>query len=92
MPVIPAGHRAPHVLSDYLCRHTCPTCAGNGWEDRFNGELMRAERVAIWGPRSLRRMARELDIPPSRLSEMERGVQQFDEDTARRFLVALGIL
>jgi hypothetical protein len=38
-------------------------------------------------------MAREIGVPKQRLSEMELGrLREFDEDTARAYLTALGIL
>ncbi len=88
---IPAGYRGPHILADYIATRRCKTC-GECTEKFFAGRVMRAERIAAWGPESLRRMARELDIPKSTLSEMERGKLDFTEDQARAYLVALGIL
>src|SRR6476620_4718553 len=91
---IPAGYRGPHVLADYLFTRPCPGCGGTGEEKYFPGELLRAEREAAWGRRSLRRMSRELGIPLTTLGEKERGFRgsYFTEDEARRYLTALGIL
>jgi hypothetical protein len=89
---VPAGVRAYHVLADYVFTRRCPTC-GECTEKYIYGDLLRAEREAAWGPRSLSRMAREIGVPKQRLSEMERGkLREFDEDTARAYLSALGIL
>ena len=87
---IPAGVRGPHVLADFLAVRPCPSCAGEGSERYFPGEIMRDCREgAGW---SLRRMARELGIPPPSLSEKERGLRDFTEEEARAYLSALGIL
>lgn len=90
--VIPAGFSGPHTLADFRFRRPCRSCAGEGTEDYFPGEVLRDYRESAWGKRSLRRMAREIGIPATSLSAMERGERDFDEDTARRFLMALGIL
>lgn len=91
--VIPAGNNtAPHFLADFLLARRCKTCDGDGYENYFEGSLMRDCRIAAWGPESLRRMARELSVAPSRISRMERNQIDFTEDIARRFLTALGIL
>ena len=87
MSVIP-GVRGPHVLADYLHTRKCQSCDGEGTELYFDG--LREEREAAgW---SLRRMARELGMPPTSLSEKERGLRDFTEDEARRYLTALGVL
>jgi hypothetical protein len=91
MSVLP-GHRGPHDLADYVFTRQCGRC-GEETEKYIDGDLLRAEREAAWGPRSLSRMAREIGVPKQRLSEMELGkLREFDEDTARAYLVALGIL
>lgn len=89
---IPCGYGGPHILTDFMFSRPCKACDGEGTESYFSGEVMRGYREEIWGKRSLRRMAREIQVSPSSLSDMERGVAEFDEDTARRFLTALGIL
>lgn len=88
---IPAGYRGPHVLADYLLTRRCGRC-GERTERYFDGGLLRAERVAAWGPRSLNRMARELGMPASSLSAKERGLADFTEDEARAYLSALGLI
>lgn len=90
--VIPAGHRAPHVLTDFMFTRRCKACEGKRSEDYFDGPTMRSYREGIWGEGSMRRMAREIDVPPSRLSRMERNALEWNEDIARRYLTALGIL
>lgn len=89
---IPAGHRAPHTLKDFMFSRPCKTCDGEGTEVYFSGEVMRSYREDIWGEGSMRRMAREIDVPPSRLSRMECGLLDWTEDIARAYLTALGIL
>lgn len=85
---IPAGFRGPHVLADFLHTRKCRSCDGEGTELYFDG--LREEREAAgW---SLRRMARELRMPPTSLSEKERGLRDFSEEEARAYLSALGIL
>lgn len=88
---IPAGHRSPLVLADFLKLRRCRTC-GQLTESYFEPSTMRAYRLATWGDRSLRRMARELKIPPSSLRDMESGNMDFTEDLARAYLTALGII
>lgn len=90
--VLPAGHRGPHTFEDYVFSRPCRACEGEGRELYVEGSLLRAERLAIWGERSLRRMARELGMSPATLSQMERGILDFKEDTARAYLCALGVL
>lgn len=90
--VIPAGHRAPHVLTDFMFTRPCKACDGEGSEAYFDGPVMRSYREEIWGEGSMRRMARELAVQPSRLSRMERNALEWTEDVARAYLVALGIL
>jgi ribosome-binding protein aMBF1 (putative translation factor) len=85
---IPAGFRGPHVLADWLHTRPCQSCQGEGSESYFDG--LREEREGEgW---SLRRMAKELGIPPSSLSAKETGKADFTEDEARRYLTALGLI
>ena len=85
MSVLP-GVRGPHALADFLAVRPCPSCAGEGSERYFPGEIMRDCREAAgW---SLRMMG----MPPTSLSEKERGLRDFTEDEARRYLTALGLI
>lgn len=86
----PSGLRGPHVLADFLAVRPCPSCAGEGSEQYFPGEILRSCREgAAW---SLRRMARELKMRPTSLSEKERGLRDFSEEEARAYLSALGLI
>lgn len=90
--VIPCGNRAPHTLDDFTFTRPCKACDGEGSERYISGEVLRDYRENIWGEDTMRRMAREIGVPASSLSQMERGVMDFTEDIARAYLVALGIL
>lgn len=86
------GVRGPHVLADFLFTRKCRSCAGEGREEYFPGDVFREYREDIWGPRSLNRMAREIWIPASSLSAKERGLSDFTEEEARAYLSALGLI
>lgn len=77
-------------LWDFVAADPCPRCNGDGEWLHIDGEEMRRARKAKGV--GLRELAEKLHLSAAYLSDLELGRRQFSEDTARTYLVALGIL